>query len=387
MSMPRAQIWNLIRTSGLRAGPIAVQNKWFFDMPEPEFDQRRNELAALTASDEFESNFFRTLPQNLPTIYLEGFNQAQCETLRNYKEYPPVLCSATGWLFNEQFKFFAAESEEKGSRLVAVQHGGGDGEYRFAPIELHMCRLSETFMVWGWKDQDEAALKNLPSPRISSFISDCSETGRQQKEGPVLFIATSHLRYLYRFHSCPVGGQLEDYWDWQLRFLASAPVKLRKVVLYRAYHTDYGWCARQRISDRFPEVQSDDSPSIDQRIRESRLIVIDHLSTSLLESFTANVPTVLYWNPARWEVREEAEADFQKLRDAGILWDSPEEAASHVSAVFDEPWEWWGQEAVQSARSSFLEGHGLGRKDWTRHWVKSLEAEFALSQVPQSAGA
>ena len=77
-----------------------------------------------------------------------GFQQAKSTTLNEYPRIPSVLVSAVGWYYDERFQFLAAEAGEQGSRLVAVQHGGGYGMARHSAPEQHESRAADSFLVW-----------------------------------------------------------------------------------------------------------------------------------------------------------------------------------------------------------------------------------------------
>ena len=172
----------------------------------------------------------------------------------------------------------------------------------------------------------------------------------------------------------------EEYLAWQFRFLATIPDRLRTVLLFRPYGHDYGRAVRKRIRQKFTDIQWDDGQPIHQRLKQSRIVVIDHSATTFLETLVANIPTILFWNPERWEVRSEAEAYFEELRQAGILWDSPAAAADKVTAVYDKPWAWWGNQDVQAVRQRFINRYALARKNWVNCWSNALKEEVALSQ-------
>lgn len=91
-----------------------------------------------------------------------------------------------------------------------------------------------------------------------------------------------------------------------------------------------------------------------------------------MEAFLTNAPTVLFWDPHRWELRPAAEPWFDRLRRAGIWWDSPEGAARQVAQIYQEPSAWWESRVVQEARRSMLERYALARRDWQARWVRAL---------------
>ena len=108
-----------------------------------------------------------------------------------------------------------------------------------------------------------------------------------------------------------------------------------------------------------------------------KLVVIDHLATTLLETLAANIPTILFWDPNRWEVRDEAETYFESLRQVGILWHSPERAAEKLVQIYAEPGSWWDSDDLQTVRRQFVTRYALVQQDWISSWVNNLDAIVA----------
>jgi putative transferase (TIGR04331 family) len=374
----QSAMWSLAWRSGLQALPLGVKSDWSFSAGDHHCDDRRKNLAGLPGSDDFERIFVQSLPQNFPNLYLEAFREAREETLRRSRTTPKVLVSSAGWYTNEPFKFLAAESMERGSRLVTVQHGGGYGIFKFSAVEFHESRIADSYMVWGWADHRHRNSRNLPSLKLSSYSA--GRHPRAEKQERMLLVLTAHMRYLLRFHSLSVGVAGEDYFNWQVRFLEAMPLWLRRCTVVRPYLEDYGHRTRERLTERFGALQWDGNQSFLQSVVASRLAVIDHSGTTFLETLRLNVPTILYWDPHVTEVREEAVPYFEDLRKVGILWDSPEAAAKKVAEIYDEPWSWWNSEAVQEVRRRFVDRYAFEREDWVDYWVKALEEEVALSQ-------
>ena len=382
MVSSRSTLWALAWRTGFRVLPLDIARQWSFRFPTPAFDHHRRGLASLAATDDFERLAIATLPYHAPTLYLEAFDCARAETFQRHHRLPPVLTSAIGWYFNEPLKFLAAEAAEHGSRLVTTQHGGGYGISRFVWSETHESRIADSSMVWGWAPEGGSRI-NLPNPALSRLVTQARPSLSRTRR-TVLFVGTDHSRYLYRFNSSPMADQLEDYFAWQCRFLNAVADPIRAAIRFRPYPHDYGHAVRTRLTERFATLQWDESSApLSRQLRQSRLTVIDHCSTTFLESLAANGPTILFWDPRQWEARETAEPDFQRLRKVGILWNSPEEAAEKVAAVYEDPAGWWERPAVQEARQHFVDRYALGRADWAACWVRVLKQEMALSRIVQ----
>lgn len=375
-----AQLWQLAWRSRFLAIPYGPNGFWKEVPTEAVFDRRRHGLETLNASDSFERLVVRMLPRHFPSLYLEGYQAARETICRTHRTWPPLIVSAIGW-YQEGFKFLAAEASARGSRLVTVQHGGGYGLQRLDVREQHESRVADAYWVWGWTSQKRRGTtrKDVPSLHLSSFVNDQRKRAWSRHQTDVIwYVATTHPRYLYRFQSCPVGSQWEEYFAWQRRFFEALSERLRSQILFRPYLRDYGQAMTARLAERFPDLRVDEGQPIAQRIRQAGLLVIDHSGTTLFEAMVANVPTVLFWDSRYWEMREEAKPDVDALRQAEILWDSPEAVAGHVESIAEDPRRWWDSQRVQQARVRFMGRYALADAAWLDRWIEALEHEALL---------
>jgi len=294
------------------------------------------------------------------------------------------MASTVGWFYNEGFKYAAAEGSERGVRLVGVQHGGSYGMSLDIPPETHELEISDRYFVNGWASDKPAKCHDLPDPRMSALFPD--RWNPESKD--ILFLSTGQYYLLYRFHSCPVCDQWLEYADWEKRFFGKLGERL-KDVLFRPYPHEYGLRLTDRLKAIYPELRCDDrSKRIYSRLKNTRITVIDHSGTGMLETLSADLPTILFWNPNHWEIRPEARSKFELLRSAKILWDTPEEAAAHLLRVYDKVEEWWRGRSVQDARLEFVNRFALTDPQWVTKWADAFRNEVSLStQVPYRSNA
>ena len=102
------------------------------------------------------------------------------------------------------------------------------------------------------------------------------------------------------------------------------------------------------------------------------------LVNTFLESFTMNVPTVMFWNPNHWELRDSAFPFFDMLKDVGILHDTPESAAEHVNAIWEDVDFWWESEILQETLKSFKKRYSHIPKDGIVNQVSYALKEATL---------
>ncbi len=353
--------------SGLRVLPIP-QAPLPQGQPRPDHALRRS-LGDLTGTDEFTRLWLTMLPSHLPTVYLEGFSEAVRESRRVYRRVPPVVVSATGWYRDSLLKFVIADRAGRGTRLVALQHGGGYGQYRYTAPERHERRLSDVFAVWGWAGS-KAGTRNLPDPELSEILRPNPRAHAAPAE-TILFVSSAHSRFLSRFNVAPVGDQAETYFGRQIEVLKALPDHVVSRIVYCPFASDYDQCVRDRITEAVPNLMWDDGKRSADRLRKHALLVIDHCGTMVLEALVSNVPTVLVWSREAWEERPEAQPFFDRLRASGVLLHDPTEAASRIQQ--DPSW-WWSCE-VQRARERFVDRYAKADREWPRQWVRFLRRE------------
>ena len=374
MYIPPRQLLNFMAQTGFKARWCSMPESepWVNGAGPDDLHPRRRDLEALTLpqGDTFRSLIIKVLPAHFPLMYLEGYRACRGWVQENWKnEATQAVLTANALHGNEAFKFLAAELHERGAKLIAVQHGGAYGSARYNPVELLEREAADEFWSWGWEGN---AVKPMANPKLSLLAA--KRRNRQAAGQGYIFFAGNILpRYYYHNWSCPTGPQFGEYLDWQIGFLKALNPDVQARVIFRANPLDWGWCVRQRIQDACPEVRLDD-PRNDfyDGLLGASLKVCDMNQTTLLESMAADIPTIAFWDPNRWELRPEAEPYFQQLRDAGILYDSPGEAAQAVNRLWPEVDDWWRQPEVQQARRNFADRYALQSPNWVRQWQECL---------------
>jgi len=93
--------------------------------------------------------------------------------------------------------------------------------------------------------------------------------------------------------------------------------------------------------------------NISNQIRKSRIFVSTYNATTYLESFSMNIPTIIYWNVNHWELNNSAIPYFEALKRVGIFHATPESAALHINAIWDDVPKWWNSIEVRDAVEKF----------------------------------
>ncbi|MFX0137640.1 MAG: LIC12162 family protein, partial [Candidatus Hodarchaeota archaeon] len=311
---------------------------------------------------------------NFPTIYIEGFSN--CDALVKEKinnRIPEKICSIGGLYSNEFNRLFAAHLLSRGSRLHFSQHGGGYGVNHLIELEDFEKSISDIYYCWGWADGSKK-LKNMPSIKLSKSIGTVAS--KQSKSDKILFVNTAQPKFLYRFQSQPSGSQWNKYMKDSLIFFDKLGKNLREKIEIRLYENDYGWGQKKMYLDNFPTLKFDDKKyGFDIKKYSSRLLVFDNITTTYLEGLSANLPTVIFYDPDIWEIRKEAKPYFQLLKEARIIFDKPHEAAQFIVSNFHDIENWWFSKQTQSAINKFTKRFALTSKTWEKDWAQEFNRD------------
>jgi putative transferase (TIGR04331 family) len=356
--------WDLVRLQiSLGQFPCPFSPK--MKVPDVSADVNlRQEMIIPHASNPFEKIMEKIIPLQMPTAYLEGYQMLREQALKLFPKQPSLIYTSYAFSANEGFKVWAAENVDNGARLLLSQHGGHYGTGLWEQSEDHQIAISDRFYSWGWNNRSETNIKPMPSGKLQT-----AKKIKSNPESPILYVLLDVPRYSYRMFSVPVGPQFLDYMSDQMAFLNTISPDVRELLRVRPKTTSYGWSIESRFKDTGFGGQLDSlEKSFLERLRDSRLLISTCNQTTYLETFAANFPTLLFWNPLYWELRPQAEPFFDELRQIGILHDTPESAASKLNDIYDNPMEWWLEPERQLVVKKFNEEFALTSDDWLMKW-------------------
>lgn len=298
----------------------------------------------------FEACARELIPMQIPIAYLEGYVQLvkEAEGLP-WPKTPKLIWTSNSHFADDVFKAWAADKTEQGTPLVIGQHGGLHDVGRWAFFEDYEISISDCYLSWGWTKPGQPKIKPVGQLKLKHPM------GIQHAEQSHALLVTSVApRQSYHMYSGIIARQWLDYFNDQCVFVQCLPAYIRNQLIIRLSATDYGWSQSRRWHECFPDLQLDEGQSdIDGMIRQSRLYISTYNGTNYLEALTINMPTVIFWNPDHWELCDSAIPYFEYLKGIGIFHETPESAARHVAAIWDDVDAWWNSPAVREVLEQF----------------------------------
>ena len=314
-------------------------------------DQRKWVIAGEPHSD-FEACARALIPQHIPVAYLEGYSQLTEQIVGlPWPRKPKFIWTSNSHISNDVFKAWAAEKAEHGFPLVIGQHGGHYGVGLWSFNEDHELAISDYYLSWGWTKENQPKIKPVGQLKENQLLKVPNS-----KKQRLALVTCTVPSYSYPTRSFAVAGQYLEYLNDQYTFIENLPNHIVEKLTVRLVPHDYNWDQATRWRDHFPALHLDDGQfPINDLISRCRICIVTYNATAFLELFSKNVPTVIYWNPNHWELRDSAIPYFENLKQVGIFHETPESAARHVAEVWNGVGLWWDNPTVQNVLKSFKE--------------------------------
>jgi putative transferase (TIGR04331 family) len=290
-----------------------------------------------------------SLFEMIPVCYLEGYRHmvAQANSLP-WPQSPKFIFTSNRFDVDEVFKAWTADKVEGGIPYYVGQHGNLYGTLRtsFGWPEVVTC---DKFLTWGWNHEDP---KFVPA---FVFTRAATNTEKIMSDGGLLL---TELHAPQRLDPEDSYYQFSLYQEDQFRLIDLLPCGILERVTVRMHpaYSRLQWCEELRWMDRHPDVRIETGIlPIQDLIRKSRLIVHSYDSTGILETLSLNIPTMCFWGGGLQHLLPSAVPYYELLRRAGILLDTPEDAAKAIATHWDGIDHWWHSCRVQEARRAFCE--------------------------------
>ena len=321
---------------------------------------------------DFEKFIRDILPDMIPVCFLEGYSllNQQVESL-SWPNTPKFIFTSNNFDTDEIFKAWTGLKVEQGVPYFTGQHGN----YQAIPRLLDSPEVvsCDNFFTWGWSNGN---IKNIPA----FAFKIANRQNKTKPSGGLLLIELSPPNQTYLHDAF---YEYSVYQEQQFRFVEALPQKIQKKLTVRLSvgWRNYRWSPIERWNDRIPSVslETGDAP-IRSLIAKSRLVVHSYDSTGVLEGLGSNTPTLCFWDGGLDHLLPSVKPYYERLRQAGILADTPEHAAQLVSKYWDNLDGWWSSEKVQSARRQFCEEYARIEK----HPVRTMKRLLTTAVLDQN---
>jgi putative transferase (TIGR04331 family) len=298
----------------------------------------------------FEAFVREMVPKQIPMLYLEGYvglvKQAQRQS---WPKTPKLIWTSNAFSSDEVFKAAIAKMTSAGSSLIIGQHGGHYGIGRWNFQEEHELSIADCYFSWGWTDSKQQHIKPIGKLKPPTF-------SKRGSSAPVraTLVTAALQRYSGPMISSFMSSQYLDYLQDLFVFVKHLPSTVRQNLIVRLFPCDEGWSQAARWRENFEDIELDSGLlDIGKLMAESKIYICTYNATTYLESLSIGVPTVMFWNPNHWELRDTAIPYFEELKAVGIFHESAASAAQHCARIWDDVESWWQRAEVQYSIQKF----------------------------------
>lgn len=307
----------------------------------------RKDLSTFSSGTDFEIFIRSIIPLHLPKVYLEAYSELVKTANLIYPKNIDLIWTSNSMYGNDFFKSWVANKVECNSKFYIGQHGGVYGLTKINSAQDHELSISDKFISWGWgaHRDDIVALGNFKKKRKIYF---------PYKRKNLLLVTANHPRYCTKIQSTPLSSQMLSEYDNHMLFYKNLSFDIRQKTIVRNDIREADWDVNSRWIDNFTNISIDyHSSSLELMASKSRCVVVAYNSTSYMEMFNSDVPTIIFWDSSTWQLTNSAFKNFSKLKKAGVFHTTPNSAAAHVNHIWGDELSWWKSDLVQSAVADF----------------------------------
>ena len=314
--------------------------------------------------DRFDKFFFSSFKHCMPKIFIEDFIKVYDHHINYFNKFYKLRYVVNeSWIGNNYSAIAMAILQKKGVKHIYNEHN-----YLSHPFlcnnQKYIFPLVDQFISLGWN------LKSVPNFIKGSSLREWIDKKNYVKKHEILFIsgppsvkapeasatygesgafnAINHLNFTYNF--------FEKLNEETIRKILYRKYPLDSLRVYNVNSSMVGYDQEHVLSKFLKKIKlfDDFKHSSKTLMKMSKLVVIDYISTSYIESLMSDTPTIFFWNKKNYYVDEKFLSFFDSLCSVGICQTDPFEAAEFVNKMKNEPEKWWRKKDTQDAKNKFL---------------------------------
>jgi putative transferase (TIGR04331 family) len=318
-------------------------------------------------NNDFEKVLSYLIPELIPISYLENYKTIKKKLFfSNWPVSPKNIFTSNNHIWDDTFKIYVAEKKVNTNYIIG-QHGGQYGIGKFFPTEDHELKTCDLYLSWGWEKKDNYKIQPIGNLKLNN------KKKIKSNGNDILLVTQSRVRYSYYLYSATHSSQWLDYLNDQFEFVNSLNESLFKNLKIRMHPSDFLLSQKERWLEKYPNINFDVNKDISDSIQSCRTYISTYNATTFLESMYYNIPTLIFWNPKYWEMREESVYFFDKLESVNVFHKTPIKAALFLNNNYDHIVEWWQSKDVQFIRKEFCDKFSRENINFTSDLYKTFK--------------
>lgn len=313
----------------------------------------------------FENCIRKLIPDNIPTSYFEDYNRIDNLVSNiSWPKNPKAIITSINFHYDDIFKIWAANKVENKSQFIIMQHGGNMGSVKFNAALDHQIKVADKFISSGWKHNSNNFLNNQDKLYPFGILKNVRKiTPSINIKGNIFMFGSIFPRYSYVLGSYPISSdQVCKHIHDQFSFVENISKNQFNRLRLKIFSPDWGWEQKKRWSNKFPKLKFSNENAFDI-YKKARVCVMGYNGTTLLESLSRNIPTIVFLDPLIFNLHDNAKIYFDEIYKHGILRNSPIDSANQLKIVWDDIEDWWCNKDLQYAVEYFCDYFANNKKE------------------------
>ena len=308
--------------------------------------EKRMKLLDIDVEDDFESFFIQTLYYSTPKLFIEHFRDYYKVFLEDIKSQHFTYLISEAWISDIPTSIYAAIARSEGVKLIAQEHAAM-GHFLNKALNWIESENADFYLTTGWKEE----CLNIVSGGF------CCRNITKYKFEPwkknILFVSHTRFPYLIEFGGSNVSNSnyvkslkiVRDFCDLLPDHLCENFVLRPHRGGEYFWDTEYTWeVGKNNITV--------DTGYFSRSVMQSKLVIIDHLTTGVAEILLNNIPLLIIHDNKVVPLSKKFRIFIDDLAECGVVHTSAQSAMAHLIKIYDDVPRWWNSDSVQSAVNS-----------------------------------
>tara|TARA_B100000787_G_scaffold169580_1_gene161212 strand:- start:1190 stop:2842 length:1653 start_codon:yes stop_codon:yes gene_type:complete len=291
--------------------------------------------------NKFISDFF-------PKIFYSNDN---LKNLYNLKKNIKSLSSSIALASSDDFRILASFLGKK--KVITYQHGSDYDQLKYNFLDKFEKTYSN-FYSWKKKKSFNIFFEKIKSVKDNQSKISINHRKRKQK---IIFFSSIAFHNIVRYESYFVNFKSNlDLIRNTAIFRNSLKNSLKKNFIYRDTKHNYGWAYKKiflKYSSQKNLVKFFKSDSSLEAMKNSKIIITDHISTPLYEALQLNIPILVFCDINKYIFTNKIKKAFLLLRKNNIIFDNPESCSKFLNNHYDDIEKIWASKDVQDSLKNF----------------------------------
>ena len=314
---------------------------------------KRQEFLDIKYDNNFELYLISTLYHCFPKMLIEKFKNYYEVFENDIKKKQFKYIVSEGWISNLSLSIYIAIAKNNNKRFFCQEHAAF-GKLFLNNYLWYELLVANKYITTGWQSDDIVSVVQGGTAfrKIKPYQFDRSKKN-------ILFIC--HVRYPYIMEfgvNNEINSGYLKYLKMVNNFINLLPKEFTESFLLRPrsvnkyfWNSEHAWDINKRSINI-------DRGNFHDSIHQSKIVIIDHISSGVAELLLMNVPFIIIHDNMVIPIAKEFEKVFINLSASGVVQNSAESAIEQLKEVYDNVDAWWRSEQVKTSinqlKSAFL---------------------------------